>query len=101
MQRLAVLGLMTREAMKGGGALSVNAAPDVHSVRMIVVALEWAVIRGMAVQAARAGQNGGDGAKGQKALLIVSRVCLVPSERVRRKPRNNGEQEEHRRADTN
>jgi hypothetical protein len=70
---------MTREAAQRGRAFSIGSALDVHGVRMIVVALQRAVTRHMAVQTARAGENGCNSAEGLQALLDILRARLWTS----------------------
>ncbi|HEX8878861.1 MAG TPA: hypothetical protein VF749_02475 [Candidatus Acidoferrum sp.] len=100
MGSLAVLGLMAREAVKRWRTFSVDAALHVHGVGMTVVALQRAVIRRVAVQTTRAGENRCNRAEGLKALLIISAVCLGASECSRWKLLSRAEQSEPGNGDT-
>ena len=83
MGSLAVLGLVASEAVQRWGTLSIHAALHIHGVGMIVVALQWAITRGVAVQAAWAAKNRRNRAEGLKALLIVCGVSLRTSQCTR------------------
>jgi len=60
---------------------------------MIVVTLERAICRGVTIQTARAGENGGNGAERLQALSILSRRAFLARRKSKWQTKDNSKKQ--------